>query len=87
MNIKSITTAIKSRGFLNIARLIGDWQSFIRFHFFYSSIESGLIDALEWPSSREELIEKLNVKRTELLDVLLDMGLSLGELSLKKGKY
>jgi 2-polyprenyl-3-methyl-5-hydroxy-6-metoxy-1,4-benzoquinol methylase len=64
-----------------------DWQAFVRMHFVYAALESGLLAALSTPSSRDDLIQKLNVKRPEILEALLDVGLSAKELAYKNGSY
>ena len=68
-------------------KIIKDCQSFIRFHFFHSALDSGLLNALETPQSINDLIHKLKVKRVDLLHAILDVGLSAGELSFTNGKY
>jgi 2-polyprenyl-3-methyl-5-hydroxy-6-metoxy-1,4-benzoquinol methylase len=78
--------------FLNIMKIPGlypvlkDWQSFVRMHFLFAAYESVLLRALVTPCDRETLIEKLDVKRPDILDALLDVGLASKELSIKKGK-
>ncbi len=67
--------------------IIKDWQSFLRLHFIYAAIRSGLLTALQSPLTREELIQTLDVKCPEILDALLDVGLSLKELSYEQGVY
>jgi hypothetical protein len=64
-----------------------DWQAFVRMHFIYTAFESGLLEALSIPSYRNDLIQKLNVKRPEILEALLDVGLSVKELAYKDGTY
>src|SRR5438067_8935640 len=68
-------------------RALGDMKSFLRVHFLYAAIESGLLEALKTPRSKAELVRKLGVERPELLEALLRMGVSLGELSVKGGVY
>jgi 4-hydroxy-2,2'-bipyrrole-5-carbaldehyde O-methyltransferase len=87
MNIRymlSTWRTIKTPGLLTIMR---DWFPFLRMHFLYAALESGLLQALKTGSTREALIEKLGVQRLELLDALLDMGLSLKELALRNGLF
>ena len=60
-----------------------DWFSFLRIHFLYAGLETGLLQALRTGATREELIDKLNARRPELLDALLEMGLALKELRLR----
>lgn len=83
MNIRYLLSAwrtIKIPGLLPVMR---DWLAFLRIHFLYAALESGLLQALQTGVTREELIDKLDVQRPELLDALLDMGLALKELSLR----
>jgi 2-polyprenyl-3-methyl-5-hydroxy-6-metoxy-1,4-benzoquinol methylase len=82
--IVSLLHTMRISGFLPIMR---DWQAFVRVHFIYAALQSGLLEALSRPSSKEELVEKLGAERPELLEALIDVGLSLGELSLNEGRY
>jgi AcrR family transcriptional regulator len=76
----SIWRTIKMPGLWLVMR---DWMPLLRMHFLYSATESGLLVALRAGATRDTLIDKLDVKRPELLDALLDMGLALKELSLQ----
>ena len=68
--------------------LLRDWKVFVRWHYIHAAVECGLIDALlSGPSGRDELIRKLGVERPEILDALLDLGLSAKELALENGTY
>lgn len=67
--------------------IIRDLIPFIRIHFLYAAAESGLLDALSPPASRDEVIRALSVRRPELLDALLSVGLSLKELAVKRGLF
>lgn len=67
--------------------LMNDSKGYLRLHYLYSAIESGLLDALVVPTSKEALVEKLQVQRPELLETMLNLGISIGELSVKKGLY
>jgi hypothetical protein len=87
MNPRGIITALRTPNLLSQIRFMRDWQSFLRVHFFYSALESGLLEALKTPASREQLVEGLQVQRPGLLEALLELGLSLGELSHRKGLY
>ncbi|MDD3655078.1 MAG: class I SAM-dependent methyltransferase, partial [Desulfotomaculaceae bacterium] len=70
-----------------IARISQDFLAFHRIHFFYAAFESGLLDALQLPTDRDELIVRLGVKHPEILDSLLELGVLLEELSLFDGYY
>jgi len=72
------------RAFMQIT---GDWKTLLRMHFLYAAADSGLLSALSSPRSREELLRELEVRRPDLLDALLDLGVSLGELSERHGLY
>jgi 2-polyprenyl-3-methyl-5-hydroxy-6-metoxy-1,4-benzoquinol methylase len=67
--------------------LARDWYSSVRLHFLHAALEAGLLEALVRPASKDELKQRLGVERPELLDALLDVGLSLGELSYQNGRY
>lgn len=68
-------------------RIIRDIKSFLRFHFLYSAIETGLLEALRTPASKQDLIKRLHIQRPELFDALLALGVSLRELSNERGLY
>lgn len=55
--------------------------------FYHAGIEIGLFKILVKPSSLEELAFKLNIKNTQLLSSLLDLGCSLNEVSCRSNKY
>src|SRR5262249_13208342 len=67
--------------------LLLDLQSFVRVHFFYAALSSGLLQALKRPAPIADLIGDLRVERVDLLESLLAVGVSLGELSLNDGRY
>ncbi len=64
-----------------------DLKPFIRWHFLYAAYETGLSKILQTPLTKEEIIDKLRIKQPEFIDPLLDLGVALGELSCKKGRY
>jgi 2-polyprenyl-3-methyl-5-hydroxy-6-metoxy-1,4-benzoquinol methylase len=64
-----------------------DWRAFVRMHFLYAAYESGLLGILLNPASREDLIQNLHIKRPEILDALLDVGLSVNEIKCKNGRF
>ena len=67
--------------------IMKDWQAFIRMHFIYAAYQSGLLQALDVPHTREELIKELDVKRPELFAALLDVGLASKELALNNDLF
>lgn len=67
--------------------LMKDWQALVRMHFIHAAYESGLLKALAVPCERQVLIEKLQVKRPELFDALLDVGLATKELGMKNRQF
>ena len=46
-----------------------------------------MLKELANPCGRQSLVEKLQVKRPDLLDALLDVGLATKELGLKKQRF
>jgi len=79
--------------FLRILKVPGlfpimkDCQALVRMHFILAAYESGLLKALIVPCEKRELIERLHVKRQDLLDALLDAGLATKELGMKTGAF
>lgn len=69
------------------AQISQDFITYHRIHFLYAAYQSGLLEALQTPSGREELIARLGVKHPDILDSLLDMGVLLEELSFNDGYY
>jgi len=67
--------------------LIKDWQASIRIHFIFAAYESGLLEALSQACDRNTLIEKLQVKRPQLLDALIEVGLATKELAVKNDRF
>lgn len=86
MHLKNVLFFLKIMKIRGLLRIMKDWQSLVRTHFLYAALESGLLEALQTPTSREELIRKMKVVRPELLDALLDVGLAAKELVLVNGK-
>lgn len=87
MKFKYLITVLRTMKIPGLFPIMRDWQSFLRMHFIYAAHESGLLEALSTPSSRDELIQKLDIKRSEIFDALLDVGLSVKELAYKNGLY
>jgi 2-polyprenyl-3-methyl-5-hydroxy-6-metoxy-1,4-benzoquinol methylase len=87
MKLKYLITVLRTMKIPGLFPIMRDWQAFVRMHFIYAALESGLLEALHTPSSRDELIQKLDVKCPEILDALLDVGLSVRELEYENGSY
>lgn len=85
-----IIRMIKSLFFHNpflLFRVMSDWKSLLRLHFLYAAMDFGLLEILLTPISKDDLIENPKIKRPELLEGLLDVGVALKELSYKNGLY
>ncbi len=87
MKFRRLVTFLGTMKIPGLFPIIRDWQAYVRMHFIYAGLESGLLEALRTPSSRDHLIQKLNVKRPEILDALLDVGLAAKELAYKNATY
>ncbi len=81
MNLRYMLAFMRILKIPGLMPIMKDLQAFLRFNFMFAAYESGLLAALSKPCSRDELIEKMKVKRPDLLDALLDMGLATKELS------
>ena len=87
MKIKQMLSMLKLMTTPGLFKVMKDWKSVVRFHFIHAAMDSGLLQALETPKSYSDLAQLLNVSNEELLLALLDVGLSIGELSLKNNTY
>ncbi|KPA11185.1 type 12 methyltransferase, partial [Candidatus Magnetomorum sp. HK-1] len=87
MNLKYAITSLRILKISGLYHLMKDWQVSVRIHFIFAAYESGLLKALNQPCDRKTLIKKLEVKRTELLDALLEVGLATKELAVKNEKF
>jgi len=87
MNLKYTLSFLRIMKMPGLYPIMKDWQAFIRMHFIFSAYESGLLKALVTPHDRNTLIKELDVKRPELLDALLEVGLAAKELEMKNGLY
>jgi protein-L-isoaspartate O-methyltransferase len=68
-------------------RLTQDLRAFIRIHFLFSAQRLGLLAALSSPAAEGELAHRLEVERPGLFRLLLDLGVSLGELGRGGDRY
>ena len=87
MKLKYILSFFRTVKMPGLFPIMMDWRGLLRIHFLYSAIESGLLKAVRKPCSRNELMKKLDVKRPEILDALLKVGISIKELQCKNGQY
>jgi 2-polyprenyl-3-methyl-5-hydroxy-6-metoxy-1,4-benzoquinol methylase len=87
MNFKYLITVLRTMKIPGLFSIMRDWQALVRMHFIYAALESGLLETLSASASRDDLIKKLNVKRPEILEALLDVGLSARELACENGSY
>ena len=88
MFLRSLWTALRIPNTGAIIKVMRDWQSLVRIYYLHAALESGLIQFLaKKPASGSEIIEALGVRRVEILDALLNVGLALGELSQANGQY
>lgn len=87
MNIRYLISAWRTLRIPGLLLFMRDWTAFLRMHFLYAAVTSGLLAALRDGGTLESLIDRLGVKRPELLEALLDMGTALKELRCKNGTY
>jgi cyclopropane fatty-acyl-phospholipid synthase-like methyltransferase len=55
--------------------------------FYHTALEAGIFELLAVPDTADELAVKLSVKNRELFNSILELGVYLGGLSYKNGKY
>lgn len=87
MNVRALLTAFRLPHLRARWQLLRDVAPFLRLQFLSFASESGLLQALRSPASRDDLIERLQVQRPDLLEVALDLGVALKELSRRDGRY
>jgi SAM-dependent methyltransferase len=87
MKFNYLMTVLRTMKMPGLFPIMKDWQSHVRMHFLYAGLESGLLETLCKPSTRDELLMTLGLKRPEILDALLDVGVSVKELGCKDGFY
>lgn len=87
MQLKYLYSFFKTFKIPGLFSVISDFKGIVRYHFLHAALESGLLDALRTPCSRNDLIDKLKVKNNDILDALLKVGVSLNELNCKKDIY
>jgi SAM-dependent methyltransferase len=59
----------------------------MRVNFLHAALEAGALEALQSPSTMQELGTRLAVKRPELLESLLELGIALKELGREGDRY
>jgi 2-polyprenyl-3-methyl-5-hydroxy-6-metoxy-1,4-benzoquinol methylase len=87
LNLRYTLSLLRIMKIPGLFPIMKDWQAFVRMHFIFSAYESGLLKALVMPCDRATLIEKLHVKRPDLLDALLDVGLATKELGIRNERF
>lgn len=88
MNLRYTLSFLRMLKIPGLYPLMNDWLASVRMHFIFAAHESGLLNALNHqPCDRKTLIEKLQIKRPELFDALLDVGLASKELAVKNGRF
>lgn len=87
MKLKTLVAALRAYDVLDALRFARDVRTLIRIQFLYAAIDSGLLAALKTPATRDELVRKLDARRPELLEALLNVGISVGELSCRNSVY
>ncbi|HSR24257.1 MAG TPA: hypothetical protein VLW53_11955, partial [Candidatus Eisenbacteria bacterium] len=80
--------AARGGGALAGLALLRDLRPFVRLHFLVTAQRLGLLAALaERPAPVPELVERLHVERSDLLEMLLGVGVELGELRRRGAAY
>ncbi len=87
MKLKYLFSLFQTMRMPGLLPIMADWKSVVRFHFIYSAIDSGLLEALKTPCSRAELIEKMDVKNIDIFDALLKAGVAIKELQYRNDQY
>ncbi len=87
MIFKTILAFLRIPHLMQQLQVRRDLHAFLRVHFLYAALETGLLNLLRTPASKEEIKEQLAVQCPDLLDSFLDFGMHLGELGRDNGRY
>ena len=87
MKLKYALATLKAADPVALYKIAQDWRCSVRMHFLFAAERAGLLAALRTPHTSDELAELLDVRRPEILDALLDVGLSVGEIAHNNDKY
>lgn len=87
MNLRTLATFLRTPRIASKLALLGDLNGLSRLHFLRAAADLGLLKVLKTPSRLEDIARQLGAERTELLDGLLDLGVSVGELTGRDGVY
>jgi len=87
MNVASLAASLRLPHRWAQWQLVRDLTPFLRVQFLHAGVASGVLKALRTPATREELVQRLDVQRPELLELLLELGVTLKELSRSNGRY
>jgi SAM-dependent methyltransferase len=79
--------ALSTRDLRAHLSLIRDSRAFTRLMFLHAACEAGLTQALSSPAQLDELATRTGAERPDLLEALLAVGVSVGELRLANGRY
>lgn len=85
--VQPLLTAVRAPHLRAGAALRRDSKAFARLHVLRSLLESGLLDALRTPATRDELARSARVERVDLLDALLALAVEVGALAERDGRY
>lgn len=87
MKVKTAFRMFKDGAIIQLLPFMRDMEALIRMHFYFAAVDSGLLDAALEAKTRNELLGCLDVSQPEILDALLDVGVALGEIQSRDGKY
>ncbi len=87
MNLKSILALARTPHLATQGQLRRDLEAYVRVSFLSAAFDSGLLGALKTPSTLVELVSKLQPQRSELLEALIRVGVTLSELAAEHGRY
>lgn len=87
MIFQSILAFLRMPHLVQQVQLRRDLHAFLRVHFVSTALELQLFGFLRQPRTRAEILAQLAVQRPELLDTFLAVGVQLGELRGKNGRY
>jgi hypothetical protein len=87
MKYKYLIAVLRTMKIPGLFPIMRDWQAHVRMHFINAGLESGILEALSTHATRDQLLEKLQPNRPEIMDAILDVGVTTKELARKNSLY
>lgn len=87
MMLRSLIRFIRAPHLLSRIMLMRDLRTCVRLYFLHAALDIGLLAQLDGPKSGREIVDRIKPVSPDYLEMLLKLGVLLGEVSLRDGMY